>query len=207
MNSSFSSPVIDSLCGVRQLIVQMREEVAGLRLEDGQPLWRHSIPSYRGMNILTPVIWKDGLFMSSYGGQSQFLTFDPGNSPTEAGSWKVTERWSNKTEAYMSTPVVVDGHLYLHLRNQRFICIDLTNGGELWRTQPFGKYWSLITNEKEILALDERGILRLIAAKPAAFELLDERTLTDEPCWGHLAIAGTELYVRSLRRLFAYGWG
>jgi outer membrane protein assembly factor BamB len=28
----------------------------------------------------------------------------------------------------MSTPVVIDGHAYLHLRSQRFTCVDLATG-------------------------------------------------------------------------------
>ena len=42
--------------------------------------------------------------------------------------WTAQENWNNKACGYMSTPVVIDGHVYLHLQNQRFTCIDLASG-------------------------------------------------------------------------------
>ncbi len=84
----------------------------------------------------------------------------------------------------MSTPVVIDGHAYIHLKNQRFACIDLSTGTETWTTKPFGKYWSLVANGDKILALDETGILRLIAANPKEYTLLDEREVSKESAWG-----------------------
>ena len=106
----------------------------------------------------------------------------------------------------MSTPVVIDGHAYLHLRNQRFTCIDLTNGKECWTTQPFGKYWSLVSQGRKILALDERGDLFLIIANPDKFELLDQRHISDSPTWAHIAVCDNEVFVRDLKGLTACVW-
>ncbi|REJ67212.1 MAG: hypothetical protein DWQ31_12020 [Planctomycetota bacterium] len=66
----------------------------------------------------------------------------------------------------MSSPVVYDGHVYLHLRNQWFICIDLASGETKWTTQPFGRYWNMVAAGEKILALDERGELLLIRPIP-----------------------------------------
>ena len=106
----------------------------------------------------------------------------------------------------MSSPVVIDGHLYLHLRNRRFTCIDLKSGQEKWITKPFGEYWSLIARGDRILALDEKGELLLIRANPEAFELLDRRQVTSESSWAHLANDGEQLFVRDLLGLTAYRW-
>ncbi len=75
---------------------------------------------------------------------------------------------------YMSTPVVIDGHAYLHLQNQRFTCINLKTGERTWTSQAFGKYWSLVAQGDRMLALDQRGVLRLIKANPKKFDLLGE---------------------------------
>jgi outer membrane protein assembly factor BamB len=106
----------------------------------------------------------------------------------------------------MSTPVVIDGHAYLHLRNQRFTCIDLATGKERWTTRPFGKYWSLVAQDRKILALDERGELLLIKANPEKFELLGQRHISDSPTWAHLAVVGDELFIRDLKGLTVHRW-
>jgi hypothetical protein len=107
----------------------------------------------------------------------------------------------------MSTPVFVDNHAYLHLRNQRFTCVDLRTGERKWTTRPYGKYWSLVANGDRILALDQRGDLLLIRATPEKFDLLDERKISNDSTWAHLAVCGRDVFVRELNALAAYRWG
>ncbi|MEZ6067548.1 MAG: PQQ-binding-like beta-propeller repeat protein [Planctomycetaceae bacterium] len=117
-------------------------------------LWTQEIPAFRGMNILTPAAYEDSVFTSSYGGKSFLYKVNRGADErfqTQLG-------WDNKVQGYMSSPVVIDGHVYLHLRNQRFACIDLATGESRWTTTPYGRYWSLIARGDRILALDETGI-------------------------------------------------
>ncbi len=68
--SAFSSPMIATLAGRRQLLVQTREELAGIDLENGKVLWTQEVPAFRGMNILTPVVMGDHIFTSSYRNKS-----------------------------------------------------------------------------------------------------------------------------------------
>ena len=106
----------------------------------------------------------------------------------------------------MSTPVVVEGHVYMHLQNQRFACIELATGETTWTSEPFGKYCSLVRQADRILALDQEGELLLLKANPETFELLDRRKVSDEETWAHLAVSGDELFVRELNALSAFQW-
>ncbi len=200
--SAFSSPLLAELAGRTQLIVQTREKLAGVDPENGEVLWTQTVPSFRGMNILTPTVVGDGIFTSSYQNKSWLY----GISKAEKGRFTVAETWSNKAQGYMSTPVVIEGHAYLHLQNQRFTCIDLMTGESTWTSKAFGKYCSLVSQGDRILALDQRGILLLFKANPREFELLDEYKISDDETWAHLAIAGDELYVRELNALAAFRW-
>ncbi len=125
----------------------------------------------------------------------------------DASSWAAKETWQTKQQGYMSTPVVVDGHAYMHLKNQRFACIDLKTGEERWTTKPYGKYWSLVANGDKILALDETGMLRLIEANPKEFTVLDEREVSAESAWAHLAVCDSDVCIRSLKKLTVWQWG
>lgn len=200
--SAFSSPVIATLGSERQLIVQTREKLAGLALSDGKVLWEQPVEAFRGMNILTPVVVGDGIFTSAYGGKTHFF-----NVTQQSGAWKVTESWNDKVQGYMSTPVVVEGHAYQHTKNQRMRCVDLKTGTEKWMTsQGFGKYWSLVANGDRILGLDQRGELFLLRASPESFEVLDQRKLSSDETWAHLAVAGGEVFIRELNALSVWRW-
>ena len=153
------------------------------------------------MNILTPVVVGDTVFTSSYQNKSWLFKIS-----REKDLYSVTEEWSNNAQGYMSTPVVIDGHAYLHLQSQRFTCIDLKTGKRTWTSRAFGKYCSLVAQGDRILALDQRGDLLLLKANPKKFELLDQKKVSDEDSWAHLAVFGNELYVRQLNALAAYRW-
>ncbi len=200
--SAFSSPVLAQLAGADQLVVQSRTHLAGLDPESGKELWSTPVEAFRGMNILTPtVVSTNRLFTSTYGGKT--LAYD---IVREGERFVVKPAWSFKAQGYMTSPVLIDGHAYLHLRNQRALCIEVSNGTEKWTSgEGFGKYWSLISAKDRILALDERGILFLLHATPEKFEILDKRKVGDDT-WAHLGLAGNQLFVRELRALSAYDW-
>lgn len=198
---AFSSPVFAVIGGRRQLVVQGREELAGLDPEDGSVLWRQAVPSFRGMNILTPTVVGDTIFTSSY--QNRSWLYRVGKS--EAG-FGVTEAWNNNAQGYMSSPVIVGGHAYLHLGNGRFTCIDLANGTRTWTSDSFGKYASLVCQGDRILALVDNGTLLLLQADPQAFRLIDQRKVSEEDTWAHLAVSGEELFVRELKGMAVFRW-
>ncbi len=200
--SVFSSPVFAELAGRRQLVAQMREKLAGVDPADGKVLWEQPIEAFRGMNILTPVADKDTIFTSTYGGKTIGFKVAQAN-----GNFTLTETWKHKAQGYMSTPVVIDGVAYNHLKSQRIMAIEVESGRELWTSdQSFGKYMSLVAQGDRILALDQRGQLFLFRANKQKFEQIDKRKLTDAETWAHLASAGDQLFVRELNALTAYQW-
>jgi outer membrane protein assembly factor BamB len=198
--SAFSSPYFAELHGQPQVVVQTRTLLAGVDPESGAVLWQEEIPAFRGMNILTPTVVDDSIFTASYGGRSMLF-----KSARNDRGWNLETSWTNKAQGYMSSPAVIDDHIYVHLRSQRFTCINLSNGEQTWTTTPFGKYWSMVANGEKILALDERGELLLIRANPKQFELLDRRQVADDS-WAHLAVCDDEVFIRELNAMAVYHW-
>jgi len=200
--SVFSSPVMVELAGLRQLLVQTRNTLAGVDPVDGTVLWQQEVKAFRGMNILTPLVHGDVVFTSTYGGKTIGYRVERAD-----GGFRVEEAWSYKAQGYMSTPVVVEGVAYEHLRSQRVVAIDLKSGTERWTSdESFGKYWSLVAQGDRILALDERGELILMRANPEQMEILDRRKIAEQDTWAHLAVVEDGLYVRELNALAAYRW-
>lgn len=195
--SAFSSPAYETIHGKTQLLVQTRADLTGVDPESGEVLWSEKIPAFRGMNILTPTVYQQQVFTSSYGGNT--LLFDVSED-------SVKKVWENKLQGYMSSPIILGDYAYLHLRNQRFACVDLKSGETQWITKPFGKYWSMVTNGEKILALDQRGQLLLIQANPEEFELLGQTKVSDQSTWAHLAICGNEIFVRELQAMTVFRW-
>ncbi len=200
-SGAFSSPVVARLAGKPQIVTLTREALHGVDPESGEVLWSQPVPSFRGMHILTPVVVGDAIFTSPYR-QRSFLYTVRGTGET----MQVEQTWDNKSTGYMSSPVVIDGHLYLHLANGRLECIELASGESRWRSSSLGKYWSMGHQGDKILALDQNGTLYLLRANPEAFELLDSRKVSDQETWGHLAVSGDQVFVRELQGIAAFRW-
>jgi outer membrane protein assembly factor BamB len=202
MGSAFSSPVLQKVGGKEQLLVQTRTKLAGVEPSDGTVLWTQDVPNFRGMNILTPIVFNDGIFTSSYQNKSYFYLLDH-----QSGKWTPSLAWENKVKGYMSTPILIDGHVYLHLQNQRMACLRLTDGELRWvSSRRFGKYWSMVAQGDKILGLDQDGTLFLLQANPQEFQILAEKKVSEQETWGHLAVVGREVFVRELKGISAWKW-
>ncbi|MEO1084891.1 MAG: PQQ-binding-like beta-propeller repeat protein [Acidobacteriota bacterium] len=198
---TFSSPVIADIAGKRQILVQTRQELRGVDPENGAVLWSHHVPSFRGMNILTPTVWGDSVFTSTYRNASYL--FDVAAAD---GGFTAAEKWNNEAQAYMSSPVLIDDVAYSHLGNGRLTAIRLADGERLWTTKPMGSYWSMAHRDDRILALNEQGEMLLIHASPDAFNLIDRKEVAKSETWAHLAVAGDLVIVRDLDALSAWRW-
>ncbi|WP_182869480.1 PQQ-binding-like beta-propeller repeat protein [Stieleria mannarensis] len=192
---AFSSPVIATIAGKRQLLVQTRLELCGVDLETGQPLWKQPIQAFRGMNILTPLPIGDRVFTSAHSGTAQLLEIS-----RSGDQWSANEVWNRKQQAYMSSPVLVDGRIYMHLKNERMTALDATTGEATFTTRPIGKYASLISDGTRILALTEQGKLMLLDGTTPQYRLIDEMVVAEDS-WAHVAVTDDYLVVRDLGKI------
>ena len=197
----FSSPVLHDLLGEQQLLVQTRQNLAGVDPDTGKQLWSATVPSFRGMNILPPTVYRDTVFTSTYRNGS----FGYKVAKATDGGFSVDLKWKNNVQGYMSSPMVFGDHVYLHLSNGRLTCMNLDTGSQEWSSRPFGKYWSSIAQGNRMLALDERGDLLLIDPNPDSFKLVGKQKIA-ENSWAHLGMADDLLFVRDLEKLIVFRW-
>lgn len=203
-SGAFSSPAVATLGGERQLLVQTREQLAGVAIDDGAVLWRHDVPHFRGMNILTPQPYgTDGVFTSTYNGKSHF--FRVGKSGEE---WTCDEAWTTRDAGYMSSPVVLGDRLYMYLQRKRLACIDLAKGESAWLSDAIGdEYWSMVAQGDRMLALSEGGELLMLADDAEGLKELGRVRVAESESWAHLAVDGDQVLVRDLDGMTAYRWG
>ena len=119
--------------------------------------------------------------------------------------WSVDELWAQKLQAYMSSPVLVGDSIYMHMKNQRVSALAVDDGSIRWTSSPFGKYWSMISNGNQILALDNSGELLLIEANDNELQIVDKIKVANDS-WAHLAVQGDQVIVRDLAAIKVYRW-
>jgi len=201
MDSAFASPVLETVCGVRQLLVQTRYKLCGVDLESGKLLWSQEIPAFRGMNILTPTVHGDTIFTSAHSGRANLWKIA---HDAASDQWSIAQVWDEKYQAYMASPVLLGDFVYMHLKNTRFMCLNFTTGQEMWVTDPQGEYWSMVASGNRVLSLSSDGVLRLIDPSPEAYREIDRLKVADDTAWAHIAVANHMIFVRHLGGLKAY---
>ena len=205
----FSSPVIAELDGKRQILLQARSELTGIDIDSGAVLWRQPVRAFLGMNILTPLPYENGVYTGTYRSGAFYYSINQ-----EDDGWISKEKWKigSKASAYMSSPVLYEGHAYVLIQDGNFACYDLKTGKECWRSEKqfgsgrHGKYMSLIRQGNRILALDQGGGLHLIKADPEKFQLIDSKKVSTQPTWSHIAVSDEQVAVRELNAISLYDW-
>lgn len=199
---SYSSPSFAVINDRPQLLVANIDAIAGVDPSNGKILWQRVLDSYDQGCILSPIAYRNGIFTSTRASRTGYYPLTYRNE-----RFTISDGWKNKLVVYMSPPVVVGDFAYAHLKNGRFACVELHSGAIKWiSNRTFGKYCSLTYREDRILALSNNGELFLIHANPERFVLADSRTVSTEETWGHLAIAGNDIYVRERNAIAAYRW-
>jgi outer membrane protein assembly factor BamB len=197
-----SSVMVGKVAGRKMVVALNRKTLALLDPDSGTILWKQATPAYRNTTTVTPVlVGETGIFISMIAGRSMRFDVTAGNKVSARRTWDTSQT------AYMSTPVRVGDYLYAHLESRRLACLDPKTGRAKWTTDPtFGEYVSFASRGDRLLGLDQKGVLYLIHATPEKYDLLDQRKVSDQDTWAHLAVCGDEVFVRDFKGVTAYRW-
>lgn len=206
--SSYASPVLAEIAGVRQVVSVDEGFVTSRRADDGQPLWEFQWPSSSGADAASsqPIpLPGDQLFVSKgYGLGSTLMQI---SSETE-GDWRVEPAWRG-TRQYGEKPVlktkmgnvvIRDGYIY-GLDDIYLQCVELETGKKKWkkRRKPKFGHGQIMLIGDAILVLSELGELVLVEASPegyneaASMQVFDDSQIT----WNNPAFAFPYLLLRN----------
>src|SRR6185369_9100515 len=105
---AYSSFLIATLAGTKQLVTLTADALMGLDLQGGRPFWRVPIKTVAKRHAATPVINGDTVTVNS-----QTIGLVCTRVSKADGAWNATPIWTNKPLTInLATPVLVDGHFY-----------------------------------------------------------------------------------------------
>lgn len=197
---SYSSPMLATLGGKRQIVVVNAASVAGFDPAGGQLLWRYDWPAAAGQpTVPQPVVVANNrlLITKGYGVGATLLELVATTSPP----WTVRKVWdNNELKAKFSNVVVRDGYAY-GIDERLLECVNLATGKRVWRTGRGDDYaygQILLVGDK-LLILTESGNLTLVAADPKQHTELARMKLFESKTWNNPVLAGRYLVARNDR--------
>ena len=196
----YTSPMLATLGGIRQIVVVTAERAAGLRPEDGALLWEYPWTVPVVPNIAQPLVINDTrLFLSAgYGKGAALVELTPAGDRLAATTVWESNRMKNK----FSSSVLIDGYIY-GLDESILACIDAATGELQWKGGRYG-YGQLLAAGDHLVVLTERGDLVLVRATPDGHDEVAGFRAIEGKTWNVPALAGGRLLVRNARQMAAF---
>ena len=197
--SSYASPILATLGGVKQLVGFTGTRMVGLDLNTRAVLWEFPFKALYEQTIVSPVVWNDTVFIS---GEARPIT------ALKVGQGKVETLWTNaELSTYLVTPVVFEGRLFGYdFRSRRLVCLDAATGVSKWTGPRTGKIFAaLVVVGNDLLFLSDSGELHVIDPRADVYTAKKTyRVAAPETIWSHPALVGNRLYIRDQKELVCY---
>jgi len=212
--ATWSSPVIVSAGGTRQLIVWMRQSITSLNPTNGSVYWRE--PTVSGGSpgfsaVSTPVTQGDRLLISGLMFQLDVTR------PNAKVLWPDTPSGTRRILSDTSTPLFKDESIYSPQSGGLFVCLDAATGQERWQTNTVtelrqGACVHLTPNGPSLFLFTDQGDLIRARVSPAGYTELERTHLIDPTSplfekkfvWAAPAFANRNIFVRNDRELRCY---
>jgi outer membrane protein assembly factor BamB len=197
---SFSSPIIATLAGRRQVLVFNGPSVAGHDAATGALLWEQPWPAEQP-NVAQPLPLEGGrvLFSAGYGVGSKLYSI--GGTPD--GSLFATLVWeSPRLKSKFANLFVHQGFVY-GFDDGVFSCLDPKDGQRKWRAGRYGHGQAILVGGLFLIQTEE-GEVVLVEPRPDRLEELTRFTVFDSKTWNPPALAGNRLYLRTDREAAAF---
>ncbi len=199
-DAAYSSPVVATLAGVRQVVYLSADSLSGFERATGRLLWRQPLRTAARRHAATPVIAGDTVLANSQTfGTVCFRIARSGDGVT------ATQAWVNPAlKINLATPVLAGGHLFSAGPDADYVCFAADTGRRVWSQPGYGQsrrdYASTILVGRNLLVLTEPGTLVLLGASAERYSELGRLQVCGNT-WSFPALANGRLYVRDGRQL------
>jgi outer membrane protein assembly factor BamB len=197
---AYTSPMLVTLAGVRQILVVSARRAVGLTVDEGRLLWEYPWVTDMSISVAQPLLLgNDRVFLSaSYGhGAAVFDVSRTNDGFTTRTIWANT-RMKNK----FTSSVLREGYIY-GLDESILACLDAATGELKWKGGRYG-YGQVLLAGDRLVVLTEDGDVALVKATPERFEQEARFSAISGKTWNHPVIADGRLLVRNLREMAAF---
>jgi outer membrane protein assembly factor BamB len=195
--AAYSSPMLVTLAGVRQILAHTETRLVGLSPDTGQLLWEFpwQTPNASAQPLITA---PDRVFISAETDAALLqLAAGADGQLTARELWRTT-RMNNK----FTSPVLHEGFIY-GLDEAILSCIDASTGDLKWKGGRYG-YGQVLLASGHLIVLTEEGELALVRADPASHQEITRFPAIDGKTWNHPAMSDGILLIRNIEEMAAF---
>ena len=193
---AYSSPILVTLAGERQLVTFMQKQFVGVDAATGTLLWKLPAKTQYDENTVTAIPYKDMLIFSREGQGISAIRL------AKQGSEIVPQEvWNNKENTlYLSTPVL-QGNMLLGfsiLKKGQFFALDADTGKTIWQGPGrMGESASILNaGGSAFLALTNEANLIVLPVNAKEYAPTMQYTVANTPTWAHPVVNGNRILIK-----------
>ena len=214
-NASYSAPIMITQAGKRVLVCWTGNRVVGMDPLRGKVYWGEAFePEKMVINIATPVVQGNYIFLSAFYDGSMLIKIDPDELSAEKVWRRIgsDEKDTDSLHCCISTPILQGEYIYGVDSYGQLRCLDLLTGDRVWEdlTATPKARWSnihMVKNGDKVWMFNERGEVIISKLSPKGFEEISRAKLIeptkgqlnmrDGVCWSHPAYANKHIFIRN----------
>ena len=199
--AAYSSALVATLAGRRQIVLFDDAGLGGYALEDGAELWRFPWPSLTDGNVSQPlVLERDRVFIASETGKGCAML----RVKRKGDGFEAEELWANNNLCSRYSNPIRMGNAIYGLSSGYLVCLDIETGKRHWRSRHCYRNGQLLGVAGTVLVQDEGGEIVSVAADPKKQTILARFRAFDARTWNTPALAGRCLYLRTQTEMACY---
>jgi outer membrane protein assembly factor BamB len=192
---SYSSPILTTLLGHEQIVIQVHRKLLGVDPAAGRVLWSVPFVTPCDQNIVTPLAVGNRLLVSSLDkGTLAIELTRSGSAWTPRVAWQTAD-----VSMYMSSPVVVNGKVVglSHRKKGQFFALDPATGSVPWLSEGGqGENAAFVAVGESLLVLQGDGTLLVLPGDAAEFAPIRKYQVAASATFAHPVPTGTGLLVK-----------
>ena len=205
---AFSSPIVITAGGQRQLILWTPKAVTSLNPATGETWWREELVTREDYAVATPVCDGDRLLLSGLMFQLDH------HKPAASVLWPETKALSARVLSHVSMPLILGDHVFAGRSSGQLICLDARTGKLVWETDKVTALKHCATihltrNGDSVLLFTDQGSLIRARLTSAGYEELSRVHLLDPTyffsgrklVWAPPAFANRHVFARNDQKL------
>jgi len=201
---SYSSPILATLAGQEQLVIQVHRRILGVEPVTGRILWSLPFVTPCDQNIVTPLSAGDRLLVSS---------LDKGTMAIEVkrdgSGWAPSIAWHTaEVSMYMSSPVLAGGRVLglSHKKRGQYFALDPATGKVQWTSDGAqGENAAFVVADHGLLVLQGDGTLLVLPRDAAAFAPIRKYRVAESATLAHPVPTEAGLLIKDETGLSLYG--
>lgn len=194
---SYSSPVITTVGGTEQLVLNTESNLVGIAVSDGRLIWQIPTPtSGRGFyNSATPIVDGETVIYTGQGSGTRAVRLQK-----QGDNFTTNQLWHNEEiGTSYDTPVLTGGLVFgISSKRRCAFCLDAQTGKTIWTDRSLSDgFGTTVGAGSVIVALLTTGELIAFDASNKGYSELARLKVAETPVYTHPVIARNRVYVKA----------